>query len=202
MFGLIGRNLPGSAAYDLFGDNATKNVKDFMRDIDEELGTTIPEFLSPRDEFKTGGEVEVPQAPDEPDERIDKLTGLPYNQQAGTAFQDAEERLSFAEGTEVDNSLRLDGTKKSQVGWKGRIKNNVTGKIMTELSVGKPNTEEGFYPLINPYTTDKQIDFIQNFDFEKNNIFETKIGKQMNMNARKHYRESLEKNVSPFVNDK
>ena len=201
LFGLIGRNLPGSAAYDLFGDNATKNVKDFMRDIDEELGTTIPEFLRPRDEFKTGGEVEVPQAPDEPDERIDKLTGLPYNQEAGTAFQDAEERLSFAEGTEVDNSLRLDGTKKSQVGWKGRIKNNVTGKIMTELSVGKPNTEEGFYPLINPYTTDKQIDFIQNFDFEKNNIFETKIGKQMNMNARKHYRESLEKNVSPFVND-
>jgi len=108
----------------------------------------------------------------------------------------------FTGGKETDNSLRLDGTKKSQVGWKGRIKNNVTGKIMTELSVGKPNTEEGFYPLINPYTTDKQIDFIQNFDFEKNNIFETKIGKQMNMNARKHYRESLEKNVSPFVNDK
>ena len=49
-------------------------------------------------EYKTGGEVEVPQAPDEPDERIDKLTGLPYNQQAGPAFQDEEDRIGFLDG--------------------------------------------------------------------------------------------------------
>ena len=109
LFGLIGRNLPGSAAYDLiFGEGSTKNVKNLMRNIDEELGTTVPEFLRPRDEFKTGGEVEVPQAPDEPDERIDKLTGLPYNQQAGTAFQDAEERLSFNNGGPPSNQKEYD----------------------------------------------------------------------------------------------
>ena len=44
-----------------------------------------------RTSFKKGGEVEVPQAPDEPDERIDKMTGLPYNEQAGTAFIDEED---------------------------------------------------------------------------------------------------------------
>jgi len=44
-----------------------------------------------RTPFKKGGEVEVPQAPDEPDERIDKMTGLPYNTQAGTAFIDEED---------------------------------------------------------------------------------------------------------------
>jgi len=44
-----------------------------------------------RTSFKKGGEVEVPQAPDEPDERIDKMTGLPYNEQAGTAFTDEED---------------------------------------------------------------------------------------------------------------
>ena len=104
-------------------------------------------------------------------------------------------------GKIIDNSLRLDGTKKSQIGWKGRIKNNVSGKIMTELSAGRPNTKEGFYPLINPYTTDEQLEFIKTFDFEKNNIFDTKEGKEMNKNARKHYLESLEKGVSPFVND-
>ena len=138
--------------------------------------------------FSTGGNVETPTEPEE--FLIYKL------------LQDDEERLGFFEGTEVDNSLRLDGTKKSQIGHKGRIKNNISGKIMTELSAGKPDTEEGFYPLINPYTTDKQIEFIQNFDFEKNNIFETKVGRQMNRNAKKYYRESLEKGVSPFVNDK
>jgi len=44
-----------------------------------------------RTPFKKGGEVDVPQAPDEPDERIDKITGLPYNEQAGTAFTDEED---------------------------------------------------------------------------------------------------------------
>ena len=45
-----------------------------------------------RTPFKKGGEVtDVPQVPSEPDERIDKMTGLPYNEQAGTAFTDEED---------------------------------------------------------------------------------------------------------------
>jgi len=40
-----------------------------------------------------GGEVlDVPNTSKEPDERIDKMTGMPYNQQAGTAFTDVEDR--------------------------------------------------------------------------------------------------------------
>tara|TARA_R100000808_G_scaffold245_3_gene1422 strand:+ start:338 stop:4156 length:3819 start_codon:yes stop_codon:yes gene_type:complete len=40
-----------------------------------------------------GGVVEnVPQVPEEPDERIDKMTGLPYNVQAGKAFIDEEDK--------------------------------------------------------------------------------------------------------------
>jgi len=48
-----------------------------------------------------GGEVFVPQAPTEPDERIDKMTGLPYNIQAGGAFideEDPEKRMGFVQG--------------------------------------------------------------------------------------------------------
>ena len=51
--------------------------------------------------FAKGGEVFVPQAPTEPDERIDKMTGLPYNIQAGKAFmddEDPEKRLMFNKG--------------------------------------------------------------------------------------------------------
>ena len=52
-----------------------------------------------------GGEVEVPNAAPEPDERIDKMTGLPYNLQAGPAFMDEEDplkRLGLAGGGTVN----------------------------------------------------------------------------------------------------
>ena len=56
-----------------------------------------------------GGIVEdVPQVPKEPDERIDKLTGRPYNEQAGGAFIDAEDplrRLGFVGGGVIDNPI-------------------------------------------------------------------------------------------------
>lgn len=66
----------------LVGTNLTPvdDSKEYMANF-EELRTN----------FATGGVVDVPQAPAEPDERIDKMTGLPYNQQAGMAFMDAEE---------------------------------------------------------------------------------------------------------------
>ena len=61
-------------------------------------------------EFKKGGEVNIPQAPKEPDERIDKMTGLPYHIQAGGAFIDDEDplkRLGFTGGGQVDPLVRL-----------------------------------------------------------------------------------------------
>ena len=55
--------------------------------------------------FAKGGEVrDVPQVPVEPDERIDKMTGLPYNEQAGAAFMDEEDperRLALSAGSIV-----------------------------------------------------------------------------------------------------
>lgn len=58
-----------------------------------------------RGNFAKGGEVVVPNAPAEPDERIDKVTGQPYNIQAGSAFvdeEDPEKRMLFNEGGIVD----------------------------------------------------------------------------------------------------
>lgn len=40
--------------------------------------------------------VSVPQAPEEPDERVDRMTGLPYDMQAGGAFVDEEDRMGFS----------------------------------------------------------------------------------------------------------
>tara|TARA_Y100000992_G_scaffold301875_1_gene273968 strand:- start:1368 stop:6344 length:4977 start_codon:yes stop_codon:yes gene_type:complete len=59
-----------------------------------------------RGSFAIGGEVyNVPQAPVEPDERIDKLTGFPYNEQAGEAYIDEEERKMFSVGGRIKNAL-------------------------------------------------------------------------------------------------
>mgnify|MGYP003635682703 CR=1 FL=1 len=53
---------------------------------------TDQSFLLPK---ATGGVVSEPvaNAPIEPDERIDKLTGLPYNERAGMAYMDIEDPL-------------------------------------------------------------------------------------------------------------
>tara|TARA_R110002033_G_scaffold56707_5_gene105697 strand:+ start:6127 stop:10917 length:4791 start_codon:yes stop_codon:yes gene_type:complete len=88
-------------------------------DTEEEIGDPKPK----EDEFMQfnlakGGEVyNVPQAPVEPDERIDKMTGLPYNEQAGEAFIDQEERgikIDFNKGGKVLRSLQR--TRKAEGG--------------------------------------------------------------------------------------
>ena len=62
-----------------------------------------------REGFKIGGEVSqpVPNAPIEPDERINKLTGLPYNEGAGPAYMDQDDplrALNMAAGGRVQKS--------------------------------------------------------------------------------------------------
>jgi hypothetical protein len=96
---------------------------------------------------------------------------------------------------------RSDGTIKSAIGWKGPIKNNITGDTMTELSIGAPGSEEGFYPLMNPYMTDEQIEFIKNINLKGNAevLGETPEGRALRATARRHYEESLKKGISPFV---
>jgi len=63
--------------------------------------------------YNKGGEVlDVPNAPPEPDQRIDKMTGMPYDQQAGTAFTDQEDRqdplqrMGFGTGSLVSMGVK------------------------------------------------------------------------------------------------
>lgn len=63
-----------------------------------------PQEKDKKESFAKGGEVVVPNAPREPDERIDRMTGQPYNLQAGKAFIDEEEttaRAMFSRGGDV-----------------------------------------------------------------------------------------------------
>jgi hypothetical protein len=52
--------------------------------------------------YAKGGVVtNVPRVPKEPDERVDRMTGIPYHMQAGILGQDVEDRAAFAEGGQV-----------------------------------------------------------------------------------------------------
>jgi hypothetical protein len=67
-------------------------------------------LLEDRPNYDKGGKVlDVPNTAPEPDQRIDKMTGMPYNQQAGTAFTDVEDRedpFTFNKGGKVLSSLQ------------------------------------------------------------------------------------------------
>ena len=87
-------NMPGAAAIDLiFGEGTLKDIREKGREFDKELY----EMLVPdnkRGRIFDGGEVskDVTNVPDEPNERVDKFTGLPYDVQAGGAYEDFDER--------------------------------------------------------------------------------------------------------------
>lgn len=55
---------------------------------------------------KGGIVLNVPQVPVEPDERIDKMTGRPYNEQAGEAFIDEEDRIALSKGSAIAKGLK------------------------------------------------------------------------------------------------
>lgn len=60
----------------------------------------------PRLKKSRGGNVyNVPNAPVEPDERIDKMTGLPYSEQAGSIMEDEEDRIGFSGGGQAIKAL-------------------------------------------------------------------------------------------------
>lgn len=87
------------------GDKSKSEVVgDIVRMVSGFIGTdlTFPEDRKEEDrkyfpKYAKGGEVfGVPKVPKEPDERIDKMTGLPYNVQAGAAFTDEEDRAGLS----------------------------------------------------------------------------------------------------------
>jgi hypothetical protein len=196
---------------------------------DKEEDKTL-QYRLPR--YSSGGKVEnVPNVPEEPDERIDKLTGRPYNEQAGEAFIDNDDdplkRMGFGRGGNVEevdplqrmgfgtgsmvtattkeeraedmSMYRADGSKKSNKGFIGQVKNNVSGGIMTEVSVGvEIQGEEVSIPTMVPTLTTKEIEILSNMKIKGNakNIPKSIINK-----AIKHAEKRKAEGKSPFYQD-
>lgn len=83
-----------------------------VEDAAKRIGETVPivsQAIDIAEKYSVGGEVEVPNASPEPDERIDKMTGLPYNLQAGIPFRDEEDplkRLGLVGGGKAVNPMQ------------------------------------------------------------------------------------------------
>tara|TARA_R110002072_G_scaffold6278_4_gene37322 strand:+ start:3045 stop:7805 length:4761 start_codon:yes stop_codon:yes gene_type:complete len=121
----LGKKVPlygaGRTIENTFGVEFMDAYNDKLKELGKELKkTVVPERPDKPFLYNKGGEVlDVPNVPPEPDERIDKVTGQPYNKQAGTAFIDREDglaRLGFKSGGSVDPLTRLGFSAGSKVG--------------------------------------------------------------------------------------
>ena len=100
-------NLPGSAAFQMIaGDKYRDWLTKKGKAVDKatwgrffgKQSASKPAARRSYYGYAIGGVVNIPNAKTEPDEKIDRMTGLPYNLQAGVLGQDEEERFGFALG--------------------------------------------------------------------------------------------------------
>jgi hypothetical protein len=80
---IIGGRVPGYGALSAMSGETKEQYDKFFSDL-EKKEKRLP--------YRKGGVVEIAGASEEPDERIDKVTGRPYDSQAGEAFIDEEDR--------------------------------------------------------------------------------------------------------------
>ena len=80
---ILGGRMPGYGFLNVLPGETKDQYDKFFSDL-EKKEKRLP--------YRKGGEVEIARASGEPDERIDKITGRPYDSQAGEAFIDEEDR--------------------------------------------------------------------------------------------------------------
>ena len=190
--------VPGIALLRSTNPEAYKEIKAAAKEADKALGLTRE--IKPKKEkvvpsvalFSTGGIVkgkdDVPYTKEDPADRVNPNTGKPYSDQMA--------RLGLAEGG--GDMTRVDGTQKSSQGWLGPIKNNVTGKDMTEVSMGiGPEDNQKLIPLLVPTLNKKEIAALQNMKIEGN---VKNIPQSIKDKAIQHAREREEQGLNIFYN--
>jgi hypothetical protein len=149
-------------------------------DLDPEFDDS---FLLPK---ATGGEISEPvaNAPTEPDERINKLTGLPYNEEAGAAYMDADDPLRAMNMAAGGLATKLKKIYK-------KIPTSV--RLFVEFIAEKegPITNEDF----TPEELDNILEHVKNQDLE-NIKNETELRKAL-VSAKETYKEWEDTDIKP-----
>tara|TARA_R100000900_G_scaffold142176_2_gene123760 strand:- start:54 stop:5468 length:5415 start_codon:yes stop_codon:yes gene_type:complete len=116
-------NIPGYSAL-------PKETRDYLKKIGRDRDKALVEFLlsvlgeETAAPFARGGIVDVPNAKDEPDEMINKFTGLPYNA-TSASVQDIEDRERRAEGSDGAEKRELPDSLKPLE----NLVNTIQGKV-------------------------------------------------------------------------
>ena len=98
---------------------------------------------------------------------------------------------------EEDDMTRVDGTQKSDTGFKGPIKNKVDNSTMTEVSIGVMiDGKETLVPAINELTTDDQLETLQNLK-----IGVDPIPEDIQITAKEAAIKRMEEGKSPFYEE-
>ena len=191
--------VPGIALLRSTNPEAYKEIKSAAREVDKAAGLTRKTKTKEKEEevyiplYSTGGLVkgkdDVPYTKENPADRVDPFTGSPYSEQMA--------RLGLAQGG--GDMTRVDGTKKSSQGWLGPIKNNVTGQIMTEVSMGiGPEDNQKLIPLLVPTLNQKEIEMLQNMEIEGNI---KNIPQSIKDKAIQHAKQREEKGLNVFYEE-
>lgn len=202
-----------------FKDKETKS--DTINDIYRAYGAMIKTPLMPvtpeeieegferpdegREGFAKGGEVIVPNAPVEPDERIDKMTGLPYNIQAGSAFvdeEDPEKRMLFNLGGIVSKAL---GISEDDIAWAKSMSKKYPeaeeldgrGDAARHLALGWL-AKQSNYPSFSKFAANAR-EFVE-FDFKGGSMDIENNNKGFNMKAAT--REEAEEEIQKMIRNK
>ena len=181
--------LPEALSAPVVADRATQRLIDagFPREMDEQIvmggsrptqATFVPPPAEPIN-ISAGIEEDLFGAPE-----------LPAPAPAAAMPQAGQDEVP-------DYMRRLDGSIKSERGFLGPIQNKVSGRTMTEVSVGQPGSEEGFYPLLVPTLTPEEVQTIANLDLER----EERPPRAIIEKARAHAMDRMARGMSPFYQD-
>lgn len=201
-----------------FGDESKSNLIGDIRRAESNMLLTplmpvTPEereeaFDREREGFAKGGRVMVPNAPLEPDERIDKMTGQPYNIQAGSAFvdeEDPEKRMLFNEGGIVDKVTKVLGVSKQDLDWAKSLDKKFPeaeqldgrGDAARHLALGWL-AKKSNYPKASQFAINAR-EFVE-FDFKGGPMDIENNNKGFNLDA--STREEAERKIMKMINNK
>lgn len=165
----------------LFGQDVMRKYRKTLKNIDKGISDKyVPDFEYNvgKEMFSKGGEVEIDRAASEPDERINKVTGVPYNVEAGTAFMDEldegrTQRFGFNIGGKVAQKLSSKLAEEINVHTEGLFNSKAINNIADDIN--ETVTLGGNLKSIQdaPATTDDfdslslQSMFTDEYDFEE-----------------------------------
>lgn len=200
------RDIPEGEPYDL--SDEAKDIANKAASVTDEVTTVSFETLGTPQKVNMAKQISLDSdIINEPIEVIQEEFNTILNSIPETDIENRNLVTSYLENTlkrqqssqKSSDNKRIDGTLKSEKGFLGPKVNKITGKTMTELSMGITlDNEKVLIPLMVPDLTEKEISFLEENDVEGNIGI---IPQAIKEKAIKHAQQRIANNLSPFYQD-